>query len=154
MAEHPLAQVGDDALAQRGDEIKARGTRQREHRHNGDHDGEIAVDEADALAREAEIDHAPDRDRHHQGGHRCGQKSEERRERPPAIARDIGHERDERPELAALHRRGGARGRALRMLDRNRARGVSLGDVHLKLPFATSAERGRSRRDNASASVR
>src|SRR5262249_16088010 len=70
--------------------------------------------------------------------------------RPPAIACDIGHERDERPELAALHGRGGARGRALRLLDRNpdRARGVSLGDVHLKLPFATSAERGRSGRDN------
>src|SRR5215469_10266692 len=39
-----------------------------------------------------------------------------------------------------------ARQRPLRLLDRSphRTRGVSLGDVHLKLPFATSAERGQS----------
>ena len=37
MAEHVLAQVGDDALAQRGDEKKARSARQREHSHDADH---------------------------------------------------------------------------------------------------------------------
>ena len=32
MAEHLAAQIGDDALAERGHEIEARGARQREHR--------------------------------------------------------------------------------------------------------------------------
>src|SRR5881398_1592835 len=32
--EYALAQIGDDALTQRGDEIETRGARQREHRHD------------------------------------------------------------------------------------------------------------------------
>mgnify|MGYP003694196947 CR=1 FL=1 len=50
MAEHALAQVGHDPLAQRGDEIKARRARQSEHGHDADQDGEIAVDQARTLA--------------------------------------------------------------------------------------------------------
>ena len=50
MAEYSLAQVGDDALAQCGDEIKSGGARQREHRDDGDHDREVAVDQVRALA--------------------------------------------------------------------------------------------------------
>ena len=74
--EHGGAQVGDDALAERGDEVVARARsparappRPRSSRRN-------TVDQPDALGREAEIDHAADRERHDQ-----------RRERPRPAAR-------------------------------------------------------------------
>ena len=64
MTEHLGAQIGDDALAERGDEVVAHGAGDGEHRRHGDHHQEIAVDQLDAFRREAEIDHAPHRDRH------------------------------------------------------------------------------------------
>ena len=72
MAEHFAAQVGHDALAERGHKVVARGACQREQASDRDHDGEIAVDEVEALVREAEIDHAADRKRHRQRGERGG----------------------------------------------------------------------------------
>ena len=52
MGEHVGAQVGDDALAERGDEVEARRAREREHGHDRDHHGEIAVDQARCARRE------------------------------------------------------------------------------------------------------
>ena len=114
MAEHVAAQIGDDALAERGHEVVARGARQREHRHDRDHDGEIAVDQARALAREAEIDHAADRDRHRQRGERRDDERAERRGRP---ASDSARHRAGATAAAAAcarargGRRDGGRGR-------------------------------------------
>ncbi len=68
MREHVAAQIGDDALAERGDEVVAQRARGREHRHHRDHHGEIAVDQRCRLLGEAEIDHAAHGDRHDQRG--------------------------------------------------------------------------------------
>ncbi len=62
MREHVAAQIGDDALAERGDEVVAERARQRQYRCDPDHDQEIAVDQRHAAGGEAEIDHAPHRD--------------------------------------------------------------------------------------------
>ena len=51
MGEHVAAQIGDDALAERGDEVVARGAGEREHGHDRDQHREIAVDQV-ALSRE------------------------------------------------------------------------------------------------------
>ena len=135
MAEHGFAQVGHDPLAQRGDEIKTRRARQSEHGHDADEDGEIAVDQARTLAREAEIDHPPDRDRHDQSRDRRDHEDHQRRHRTPAIAGEIRHERQQRAELATRRRLG--RGRLVRLLGRRpgRRRGLSLDDVHLIRPL-------------------
>ena len=72
------AQIGDDALAERGDEVVARGAGDREHGHHRDHHAEILVDQSGALGGEAEVDHAADRDRHHQRGERGDQQRDQR----------------------------------------------------------------------------
>ncbi len=61
-------QIGNDALADRHHQVVARGTGQREHGDDRDHHREVAVDQRDAFRRQAEIDHAPHRDRHQQRG--------------------------------------------------------------------------------------
>jgi hypothetical protein len=65
--EHRAAQIGDHALAQRGHEIETRRAGAREGGHDRDHHREILVDQFDPFGREAEVDHAPHRDRHRQG---------------------------------------------------------------------------------------
>ena len=135
VAEHALAQIGHDPFAQRGDEIKTRRARQSENGHDADQDGKIAVDQARTLLREPKIDHPPDRDRHDQCRDRRDHEDHQRRDRSPAIAGEVGHERQQRPELAALRRLG--RGGLVRLPDRRagRPRGVSLDDVHLTRPL-------------------
>ena len=81
MREHGGAQVGDHALAEHGDEVVAQRARDREHRHHRDHDGEILVDQPDALGREAEVDHAAHRDRHRERGERRDDERRAGRER-------------------------------------------------------------------------
>ena len=76
--EHGRAQIGDDALADDGDEVVARRARQREHGRDRDHHGEILVDQPDALGREAEIDHAAHRERHRQRGGGGDQQRDQR----------------------------------------------------------------------------
>ena len=49
VVEHVAAQVGDDALAERDDEVVAHRARHREHAGDRDHHGEIAVDQVQAL---------------------------------------------------------------------------------------------------------
>jgi len=153
--EYALAQIGDDALTQRGDEIETRGARQREHRHDDNHHREIAVDEVRALAREPEIDHASDRDRHKQCGDCGDHQRHERRDRLPAIARNIGQKRQQRLEPAALLALGGGHDGVLRLVQRwwDGARGVSIDYVHFNRPFGGYDSR-RSRRDNASSDGR
>ena len=99
MAEHFAAQVGHDALAERGHKVVARGACQREQASDRDHHGEIAVDEVEALVREAEIDHAADRERHRQRGERGGHQRDDGGDRAAAVAADIGEQQDQRPEL-------------------------------------------------------
>ena len=117
MAEHLAAQVGHDPLAERGDQIEPRGAGEREHRHHADHHREIAVDQIGAFAGEAEIDHAPDRDRHRQRSQRRQHQRAYGRDRPPAIAPEVGPQQHERPQLglAGGWRRGSRRRRGRRL---------------------------------------
>ena len=105
MREDVAAQIGDDALAERGDEVVARGARKGEDGRNADHDKEIAVDQVQAAFGEAEIDHAPHRKRHDQCGHGRQHQRAEGGQRPAAVAADIGQERGERPQVRAPLRR-------------------------------------------------
>ena len=136
MAKHFAAQIGDDALAERRDQVETHGAGECEHARDREHDREIAVDELDALMRKAEIDHAAHRDRHRQRRQRSAQKRDERRRRPSAVARDVGPEQGERPNLSARPRRVCRRGGSgLRRLqcggrDFHPVRGSSLDDVH------------------------
>ena len=91
MAEHLGAQIRDNPFAERGDEIEPKRARHREHEHDRDHHREIFVDQP-AFAGKAEIDHAAHRDRH---GKRCKCRQNQRaegRQRPQAIAQDIGQQ--------------------------------------------------------------
>ena len=101
MREHVAPEIGDDALADRHDEVVARRAGRGEHRDDRDHDAEIAVDQRDAFGAEAEIDHAPDRDRHHQRGDRGDRQRDEGEHRAAAIARDVGRQRQQRAQLGA-----------------------------------------------------
>ena len=113
MREHVAAQIGDDALAERGDEEVARRAGEREQRRDADHDQKVAVDQRDAARGEAEIDHAPHRDRHDQRGQRRHDQRAERGKRAPAVAFDVGQERSERPQIGLAlvrpHRAGAPR---------------------------------------------
>src|ERR1700728_2714679 len=86
MRDHVAPQVADDSFAERRDEVIAKRARQREHRRDADHDEEITVDQRQAARREAEVDHAPHRDRHDQRRQRGKDQRAERRERAPAVA--------------------------------------------------------------------
>ena len=99
VGEDVAAQVGDHALAERGDEVVAERAREREHRGNADHDQKVAVDERQATRGEAEVDHAPHRDRHGQRRQGREDQSAERRQRPTTVAPDVGEERRERPHI-------------------------------------------------------
>ena len=105
MREHVAAQIGDDALADGHDEVVARGAGEREHGDDRDHHAEIAVDHRDAVRRQAEIDHPPHRDRHQQRGQRGNRQRDQREHGAAAVARDIGPEREQRPQLGAPLRR-------------------------------------------------
>ena len=83
MREHVAAQIGDDALAERGDEVVAKRARQREHRADADHDQEIAVDQRETSRRETEIDHAANGDRHDQRRQRGNDQGRQGRNGPP-----------------------------------------------------------------------
>ena len=114
VVEHVAAQVGDDALAERDDEVVARRARHREHAGDRDHHREIAVDQVHALVGEPEVDHAAHRERHRQRRQRRDQQRGQRRERPAAVARDIGDEREQRPELRPAATAPAARAARLR----------------------------------------
>jgi hypothetical protein len=124
MREHVAPEIGDDALAKRHHQIVPRGAGAGEHRDHGDHDAEIAVDHGDALRGEAEVDHPPHRDRHHESSDRGDRERDQGERGAPAIARHIGRQRQQRPEpRIALRRLPGQRlidGRGLRRCRRRR----------------------------------
>ncbi len=68
MREYVAAQIGNDALTERGDEVVTGCAGKGEHGRDADHDQKVAVDQAQAAFGEAEIDHAPDRERHDERG--------------------------------------------------------------------------------------
>ena len=90
VCEHVAAQIGDNAFAERRDEVVAKGACGRQHRRNADHDQKIAVDEGDALGRKAKVHHAPNGDRHDQRRQRGNNQGAKRRQCAPAVAPDIG----------------------------------------------------------------
>ena len=59
-------EVGDDALAERDDEVVARRARQREQAGKHDQGEKAAVDEGGVRAGEADVDHRADGERHRQ----------------------------------------------------------------------------------------
>ena len=83
--------------------------------------------------------------RHHQGGDRRDDEDHQCRYRSPAIAREVGHERQQRPQLAARRRFG--RGGLVRRLDWSAGRrAASLDDVHLTRPLLLRPYRTKAAR--------
>ena len=78
MREQVAAQVGDDPLADRHDQVIARPRSEREHRDDAEHRGKVGVDEPRVGAGEAIIDHPSHREGH---GERCARGDEEGGER-------------------------------------------------------------------------
>ena len=66
MGEDVAAQVGDDALAERHDQVVAGARGDREHGDDADQADEIEMDEAGMGVGKAVVDHLPHRDRHDQ----------------------------------------------------------------------------------------
>ena len=132
MVENLLAQIGNDTLSQCRDEKKPSGARNSQHPHQTDHDGEIAIDQVRGILREAEIDHATDRDGNHQRRDRCDQKRAQTRDHTPAISREIGNQGQQWPQLAGTRRlrRTWRRGNVRLRRSVGRARGIALDDVH------------------------
>ena len=104
MGEHVAAQIGDDALAKRGDEVVAERARQRQHPADADHDQEIIVDQRQAARGKAEIDHPPHRDRHDERSQRCENQGSERSDNPPAVAFDVRQQRSQRAQIGPARR--------------------------------------------------
>ena len=95
--EHGGAQVRDDALAKRDDEVVTGSAREREHGDDDDQHAEIGVQDVAAALREAAVDDPAHRER--QGERRGrGHRQGDERERDAAPIRE--GERDERLEGA------------------------------------------------------
>ncbi|MGY4353669.1 hypothetical protein ACVW0J_000162 [Bradyrhizobium sp. i1.7.7] len=138
MREDVAPQVGDDALADRHHEVVSRGAGKREHGDHRDHHREVAVDQRDAFRRQAEIDHPPHSDGHQQRGQRRDRERDEGERRAAAIARHIGRECQQRPQLgAALRRRLDQLG-----FDRRGLRPGALVAVLVVKPFHSAHEIG------------
>ena len=99
MRKDVAAQIGDDALAERGDEEVARGAGEGEHGRDPDHDQKIAVDQREPARGEAEIDHPPYRDRHDQRRQRGQHQGAERGKSAAAVTIDVRQQRGERPQI-------------------------------------------------------
>ena len=108
VGEYIGAQIGDDALAQCGDEVVTQRAGYREHGDDRDHHREIAVDQLHRLVGETEIDHPPDGQRHDQSGECSNGQRSQCGKCAPAISADIWNEPGQRPEfdLAPRARRG------------------------------------------------
>ncbi len=102
MPEHVAADIGDHALAEPVHEIEPGGARQSEDDADADQRAEIGVDQVGLDAGEAEIDHAPDRQRH---GQRRRRRDDERHEGPDDhrfMAEQIRPESQQRTQRDAL----------------------------------------------------
>ena len=110
MGEEIGAKVGDHPFAERHHQIVTGAGREREHCDDADHGQEIDADEAGVVVGEAEVDHAPHRDRHHE---RRGGSDHERGERetdPRAMDERIWRERLQRAERRTRGLRSGVGG--------------------------------------------
>src|SRR5208283_2103196 len=96
MPEDIGSEVGYDSFAESRDKIKSRSRSQRENPGDRDEGKKIRVDQARAFSRKAEIDHAPDRQRHRQGCCRRHSHREQRRSNARLVAQKIGRELQER----------------------------------------------------------
>ena len=109
MLEHIGPEVGHDAFAERRHEIKPRSRRESENRGDGDQPEKISIDQARALSRKAEIDHAPDGQRHRQGCRRRHRHGDQRSGNARLIAQKIGRELQKRARRRFLLGTGGFR---------------------------------------------
>ena len=106
MTEDVGAKVGDDALAEGHHEEIAGAGGAGEHGDDADHAQEVGVDEPCTVLREAEIDDAPDRHRHHQRRRgRQGQR-DEGAENAPLVAQRVGEDRQQRAHIGFALRLG------------------------------------------------
>ncbi len=101
MREHFAPDVGDDPLADGHHQVVARGAGDGEDRDDGDHHGEVVVDHRDAVGGEAEVDHPPHGDRDDQRRQGRDDQGDQRAQRPAAVARHIGQQRQQRPQFCA-----------------------------------------------------
>ena len=98
MREHVVAQIRDDPIAERRDQVEPQRTREREHGGDADHHAEIAVDQV-ALAGKAEIDHAPDGERYRERRQSRDRKGDEGKENADAVAPEVRQQQNERTQL-------------------------------------------------------
>ena len=97
MREHLAAQIGDDPLAERRDEIEAQRAGDREHGDHARSSRRNSCRSAPRLGGEAEIDHAPHGERHRQRRQRRDDQRDQRQRAPG---------RDSAPHTAAAGRSG------------------------------------------------
>ena len=103
MGEDAGAHIGDDALAERADEVVARGAGQGEHRRDADQRDEIGVDRGRAATRaEAQVDHPAHGERQGERRGRRGQERERGERDASLVMRCIGRQGLERAEPQGL----------------------------------------------------
>ena len=90
MLEHVAADIGDHPLAEPIHRVEPRRAGQRQHEADAGQRGEIFVDQIRLDPGEAEIDHAPDGERHGQRGRGRDQQRDQRRGEHPLVAQEIG----------------------------------------------------------------
>ena len=92
VGEEVAAQIGDDPLAERHDEVVARPRGDRQHRDDADQGGEIEVDDARLAFGKAVVDHLPHGDRDDQGGGRGDDQGGQRADHLAAMGERVGQQ--------------------------------------------------------------
>ena len=110
MGEEIGAKVGDHPFAERHHEVVAGAGGEREHRDDADHGEKINADKAGVVSGESEVDHPPDRDRHHERRGRSNDERGERQTDPGPMDEGVGRERPQRAERRAGGLRSGVGG--------------------------------------------
>ena len=101
MGEKIGAEVGDHPFAERHHEVVAGAGGEREHRDDADHGEKINADKAGVVSGESEVDHPPDRDRHHERRGRSNDERGERQTDPGPMDEGVRRERPQRAERRA-----------------------------------------------------
>ena len=110
MGEEIGAQVGDHPFAERHHEVVAGAGGEREHCDDADHGEKINADEAGVVGGESEVDHPPDRDRHHERRRRSNAERNERQADPHTMHERVRRKRPQRAERRAGRLRFGVGG--------------------------------------------
>ena len=101
MSENVGAKIGDDALAERGDQIVARRGGERDRQHcRGDRE-KVGVDGAAARLGKAVIDHPSQREGHSERARRRDQERKHGETRAAALLQSIARQRNERTQRRA-----------------------------------------------------